>query len=152
MPIRQKSFTAPRCRILLDNKTIGFGTNVSFTVTYEYQDVDVIDNLEVEEFALTAYRVNGSIAKVGTTETSPKTLGMMPQTGIDSEQHLLNALLHGESVLQLVDKYAADEAAKTLHYLYGCVFDSHGFSIAARGLAGDNVTFRCKRHQDFSEA
>jgi len=145
--VKSTTFTAPRCRILLDGKIVGKGTNVQFTVEYEYQDIDVLDNIEVEEFAPVSYRVNGSIGIVGAVGTTVKSLGMFPETGKDKDEHLLNVLLHGQSVLQLMDKVES----KTLHYLYGTVFASHGFSVAARGISGVNVNFKSIRHQDESE-
>ena len=142
------TFTAPRCRIMHNGAIVGKGTQVSYTVDIEYADIDVIDNVEVDEFAPVAYRVNGTIGLVGAVGTTVKSLGFIPRTGKDADEHLLNILLHGESVLVLMDK----KEAKNIATLYGVVFASHGFSLSARGVAGSNVSFKAKRETDESEA
>ena len=41
--------TAPRCRIMIDGKTLAFGTNVSINEAYDVQAVKGIDALETLE-------------------------------------------------------------------------------------------------------
>jgi len=146
--VRGTTFTAPRCRILMDGKTVGRGTNVSYQVAIEYQDVDVIDNFETEEYAPVSYKVSGSIGLVGIVGTTVKSRGMMPQTGKTADEHLLNVLLASEHVLVLMDK----AERKNLRTINRVVFTQEGFSLAAGGIAGNDVQFKGIRETDESEA
>lgn len=146
--VKGQTFTAPRCRILVDGKIIARGTNVSFEVQTEYADIDVIDSVETVEFAPVGYKVSGTIGLVGLVGTTPKSMGLIPQTGKNAEDHLLNILLHDESVMQLLDK--GEE--RTIVTLTRVVFQSHGFQVSARGVAGRNVSFKAIRETDESEA
>lgn len=146
--VKGTTFTAPRCRIMMDGKTIGRGTNVSYTSETEYQPIEQIDSIEVVEWAPVGYRVTGSISQIGMVGTTPKSQGMFPATGKTSDEHLLNILLHGEKTLVLMDK----PEKRNLVILYRVVFSTHGFSLAARGVAGRDVQFQAVRETDESEA
>lgn len=149
--IKSKVVTAPRCRILLDTKVMGWGTNISYNVDYEMNPLDVIDNFEVEEFVPVGYTVNGTISKVGVNNVSLRTMGLFPRVGVDSDAHLLNFLLLGDHTIQLIDKFGDAGSEKTLAIVYGVKFGSKGWNVAARGIAGEDINFVAKREKDFSE-
>lgn len=144
-----KVLTAPRCRIMVDGKILARGTNVSYTAELEYQDVDVIDKFEVEEFAPVGYRVNGSISVVRVRDTTVKSLGLIPDTGKTSEEHLQNTLLQADVTMVLMDKA---NPPKNLAVLTGVKFQSYGWALAARGIASENIPFKAIRETDESEA
>ena len=140
--------TAPRCRILIDSRPFARGTNVQYTAEIDYQDVEVLDNIEVEEFAPVAYRVSGTIGMVKAKGLTPKSLGLIPETGVDHEEHLENILLQAEITLVLIDKKSPPT---TLTTLTGVRFGSYGWAVAARGIATENISFKAKRETDESE-
>ncbi len=140
--------TAPRCRILIGGRTFARGTNVQYTAELDYQDVEVIDNFEVLEFAPVAYRVNGTIGMVKVRGVTPKSLGLVPETGQNHEEHLENVLLQAEVVLVLMDK---KDPPTNLTTLTGVVFTTYGWALAARGIASENIAFKAIREKDESE-
>jgi hypothetical protein len=133
---------------LLDGRTLARGTNVQYTVEIDYQDIEVLDNVEVDEFAPVAYRVNGTIGMVKVTGTTPKSLGLIPETGKDHEEHLENILLQADIALVLMDKKSPPTNLTTLT---GVKFSSYGWAVAARGIASENIAFKAKRETDESE-
>jgi len=144
-----KVLTAPRCRIMIDGKILARGTNVSYTAEISYEDVVVIDKLEVDEFAPTGYTVNGSISVVRVRDTTVKSLGIIPETGKNSEEHLQNVLLQADVTMVLMDKA---DPPKNLAVLTGVKFLSYGWALAARGIASENIPFKAIRETDESEA
>lgn len=146
--VKGKTFTAPRCRIMVDAKIVGFGTNVTLNVALEYADVDAIDSIETLEFAPVSYKVSGTIANVGIVGVTYKTMGLIPQTGKDSDEHLLNILQQPEHSLVLMDK----AESRNLHTVTRVKFGEHGFSLAAGGVAGKNISWKAIRETDESEA
>jgi len=142
-----KSITAARCRIQINGKIIGFGTGLQCNVTYSYQPVEVIDNLETEEHAPVGYTVDGSISLVEISKRSSTTMGLRPPRGKDADEHLQNLLLMDDAVIVLMDK----GVNKNFRQIQGVRFNSDGFSVNARGIAGVNVGFHAIRELDVSE-
>lgn len=140
--------TAPRCRIVIDGRTLARGTNVQYTAEIDYQDGEVLDNVEVDEFAPVAYRVSGTIGMIKTRGITPKSLGIIPETGVDADEHLENILLQKDITLVLMDKA---DPPQNLATLTGCKFSTYGWAVAARGIANENIAFRAKREKDESE-
>lgn len=141
--------TAPRCRIQIDGKTIGYGSNVAVNVAYDVQDVTAIDSLEVIEHAVTGYTVTGTIGMIGIRGRSVKSLGLFPKVGKDADEHLLNVILQKESVLTLMDKATPPKNLRTITRV---IFASHGWNLAAGGLVGIDVEWRAIRETDETEA
>ena len=147
MPPTSKSITAARCRIMIDGKTLGYGTNLQANVTIQYQPVETIDNYEVEEHAPVGYTVDGSIALVEISKRSTTTLGLRAKRGKDADEHLYNTLHHKDAVIVLLDK----GISKNFRQIQGVRVNSDGFSVAARGIAGVNVGFHAIREIDAAE-
>jgi hypothetical protein len=145
--VKGKTFTAPRCRILLDGKTVGRGTNVTIRVATEYADIDCIDSLETLEFAPVGYKVTGTIGKVKVVGTTPKSEGFFDRSGKTSDEHLLNLITSGYRVLQLLDKVENQSIA----VINSVVFESWDLSVAARGVAALNMSWKAIRETDESE-
>lgn len=145
----QTTLTAPRCRLMYKGVRVARGSNVNVNVAYGVEDVDEIDNLETAEHAVTSYKVTGTIGLIGMRGTTVKSLTLFPKVGKDSDEHLLNVLLHEKGTLVLMDKATP---AKNLMVIYRVTFESHGWSLAAGGLVGKDVAFRGIRETDEYEA
>jgi len=141
--------TAPRCRIMIDGRIFARGTNVQYAAELDYQDGEVLDKVEVDEFAIVAYRVSGTIGMIKTRGITPKSLGLIPETGKDDDEHLENILLQKDIVVVLMDKANPPQDLATLT---GCKFTSYGWAIAARGVASENIAFKAIREKDESES
>jgi hypothetical protein len=133
---------------MVDGKIIGWGTNVTVNVVHEHQDVDVIDSLETVEYAPISYKVSGTIGTVGVVGSTYKSMGLVPMTGKDAEEHLLNVLQDPDHSLVLMDK----AESRNIVTITKVKFMTHGFNLAAGGIAGRNVEWRAIRETDESEA
>jgi hypothetical protein len=146
--VKGKTFTGARCRIMVSGKIIGWGTNVTVNCATRYEDVKGIDSIETLEQAPVDYSVSGSIATVGIVGQTYKSLGLVPRTGKNADEHLLNILQMPEHTLVLMDK--AEQ--RNLLTVTGVKFGEHGWTVAAGGVAGKNVNFQGIRETDESEA
>lgn len=145
--VKSKIFTAPRCRIMVDAKIIGYGTNITVNVQNEWGDVDCIDSIETLEFVPLSYKVSGSIANVGLVGTTYKSMGVVPRTGKDADEHLLNFLQQPEHTLVLMDK----PEARNLVTIVRVKFGDHGFTVNAGAISGRNISWKAIRETDESE-
>lgn len=146
--VKSKVFTAPRCRVMMDGKIVGYGTNITVNVSTEWGDVDCIDSIETLEFVPLSYKVSGSIANVGLVGTTYKSMGMVARTGKDADEHLLNLLHDNEHALVLMDKAESRNIVTIVRVKFG----DHGFTVNAGAISGRNINWKAIRETDESEA
>jgi len=146
--VKGKVFTAARCRIMVSGQIVGWGTNVTVNIATRYEEVKGIDSIETLEVAPVDYGVSGSIANVGIVGATYKSMGLVPRSGKDADEHLMNLLMMPEHTLVLMDK----AEARNLLTVTGVKFGEHGWTVAAGGIAGRNVNFVAIRETDESEA
>lgn len=142
-----KIYTGARARFSVEGKVIGYARNVSGSETIEYQPVEVLDNIEVEEHVPIAYRVNLTAGMFRIVGETLKSNGLFPVNGKDSSEHLLNILLTGELNAQLEDVVTGKIVAQVTQVKVA----TRNFTVDARGIVGEDVEFVAIRMQDESE-
>jgi len=146
--VRGKSFTAPRCRILVDGTIVGWATNVSVNVDVEYTDIQAIDSLEDIEHAPVSYKVSGSVGNVWISGETYKSKGFIPRSGKSSDEHLLNILQRPLHTIVFVDKVEGVNVTTVT----GVTFSSHNMQVGAGAVGGRNINWKGIRETDESEA
>ena len=114
-----------------------------------YEPVDTLDHLETREHAPVGYRVTftGQIFR---------TIAVGPSTDVDGPGSLKEQNIFPKFAdilrLQGVDALLQDHiSGKIIHLLQQVKTASYNFSVTARGIVGQNVTFVAIRAMDESE-
>lgn len=147
MAEKGRVFTGARARFLLEGKKVGYATNVAGSEELQYDPIEVLDNIQVEEHVAIAYRVTFTASIVRIIGETIKSLGYFPQQGSNPDDHLRNILLAGELVAVIQD----NKTGKAMMTLEQVKVASHNFTVNARGVVGQDLTFVAIRMKDESE-
>jgi hypothetical protein len=139
--------TGARARFLLGGKKVGFATNVAGSEEITYDPLELLDNIEVDEFVPTAYRVTLTASLVRIVKETIKSQGFFPKTGNSPQEHLTNILLQKE-LAAVIEDSKTSERVMTGEQIF---MTSRNFTINARGVVGKDVTFSIVRMKDESE-
>jgi hypothetical protein len=142
-------FTGCRARFMIEGKKVGYATNVSGSEEVQYDPLEVLDNVEVEEFVPVAYRVTFTASLVRIVGETIKSLGLFPKTGNTTEDHLKNILLQGDMSAVIED--TGTSPATKVCTVEQMKMQSRNFTINARGMVGKDCTFVATRMRDESE-
>lgn len=140
-------FTGARARFLIDGKKVGFATNVAGSEELQLDPLELLDNIEVDEFVPVAYRVTFTASLVRIVGETIKSQGFFPKSGTSPAEHLTNILLQGDMVCVLEDS----KTSKKIMTLEQVKMASRNFTVNARGIVGKDVTFVAVRMKDESE-
>ena len=151
-------FSGARAVFYIDGNKVAFAANVDGSEEIQYEPVDVLDNLEVQEHVPVGYRVSFSCGIFRTVRSTPGAVG--PKTGIHGSvkemgffpkagQDLLNILTAGVMTAKIIDK--SELTGKVLMQLEGVKMSSHNFNVTARGIVSVNCQFVAIRMKDESE-
>jgi hypothetical protein len=149
-------FAGARSVFMFNGEVIGFASGCNGSEEIQYEPIDTLDHLEVREHVPVGYRVTftASIFRTisrgaGTTSDnkeapgSLKAMNMFPKFGNK-----------GEAILKLdgVDAAIQDTVTgKTIFLLENVKTAAYNFSVTARGVVAQNVTFVATRAKDESE-
>lgn len=139
-------FTGARARFSINGVKVGYARNVTVSEEIEYQPVEVLDNIEVEEYVPVAYRVTFTASMFRIIGETIKSQGWFPATGTNTEEHLSNILVTGEMSAQIEDT----KTQKVFATLEQVKIQTHNWTIDARGIVGEDVTFNAIRTRDES--
>lgn len=139
-------FTGARARFSIEGIQIGYARNVAITEEIEYQPVEILDNIEVEEFVPVAYRVRMTASMFRIVGETLKKQGWFPKIGQDVREHLENILITGDLVATVEDT----KTGETLATVEQVKVASHNYTIDARGVTGVDMEFVCIRIRDES--
>jgi hypothetical protein len=128
--------TGARSRFKIDGNVVGFAGGVSGSESIDYEPVDVLDLLEVREFAPVAYRCTLSAQIFRIVGQSLKALGIFP-----TEENILTS---GDLTCSVEDKITGETVAQ----FENCKTQEHSFDISARGITSENVNFVTIRLRD----
>lgn len=137
-----------RAIALFNDAIIGFANGVNITEEIMYEQVETLDHLEVREHVPTGYRVTLSCSVFRTVALGAQT---DDAPGSLKEQNIFPKF---EQILRLQGvTFAVQDRItnKTLMLLKDVKAASQNFSVTARGIVGQNVTFVTTRVFDESE-
>jgi len=140
-------FTGARARFLIGGIKVGYARNVNVTEEIRYDPIEVLDNIEVEEFVPVAYTVRLRASMFRLVGETLKSLGYFPKTGSNTEEHLLNVLTAGELTVTIEDS----KTSKNVATIERVRIASHNWTVDARGVVGEDVEFLGIRMKDESE-
>ena len=149
MPAPEKNvvFTGARARLLIEGVKVGWATNVAVSEEITYEAVEVLDNIQVQEHVPTAYRVTLTASRVRIVGKTLKSQGWFPSIGANAETHLSNILTSGDLAVTIED----NETGAILAQFEQVKVASHNWTVNARGIVGNDVTFVAIRLKDESE-
>jgi len=145
-------FSGARARFFFNGVQVAFASGVDGSEEIQYEPIDVLDEIGVKEHVPVGYRVTLScnifrtVASGPSTDLQPGSLkeqGIMPKYGA-----------RGERILKMegVDVIIQDRNSGKILYLFTDVKPaSQNFSITARGVVGQNVSFVTTRTVDEAE-
>lgn len=150
------TFTGARAIFRIDGNKIAFAANVDGSEEIQYEPIDVLDNLEVQEHVPVAYRVNftcgifrtitgtaGARAPKEGAHGSVKQMGLFPKAGAD----VLNVLTSGVLTCTIEDRLTK----KIIMQLEECKMASHNFNVTSRGVTSTNCQWVAIRMKDETE-
>jgi hypothetical protein len=147
MALKGKILTGARARFSINGVKVGYARNVSVGEEVTYEDIEVLDNIEVLENVPVAYRVTFQASMFRIIGETLKSLGLFPSNGANPGEHLENILVSGDLTATLEDSHTG----KSFATLEQVKIASHNWSVDARGVVGEDVTFKAIRVRDESE-
>lgn len=147
MAEKGRLLTGARARFSIEGRKVGYARNVSISEEIQYEAIEVMDNIEVEEQVPIAYRVTFSASQFRIIGETFKSLGFFPSNGANTDAHLENILTTGELTATIEDT-ATGQIMATVEQVKVA---SHNFMIDARGVVGEDITFNAIRLKDESE-
>lgn len=140
-------FTGARARFLLNGKKVGWATNVSGSEEIQYDEAEVLDNIQIQEHVPVRYRCTLTMSQIRIVGQTLKSAGFFPKLGANGEEHLRNILTNGELVATIED----NETSQILAAYEQVKVASRNFTINATGIVGEDVNFVAIRTSDESE-
>ena len=140
-------FTGARARFSLNGVKVGYARNVNISEENGYEPIEVLDNIEVEEFAPVSYRVTFTASMFRIIGETIKSRGWFPANGKNTSEHLQNILTSGDLTATIEDS----KTGKIVSTVEQVKVASHNWTVDARGVVVEDVTFVCIRVQDESE-
>ena len=139
--------TGARARFKIQGVKVGYASNVTVGEAIRYENLEVLDNIEVAEKVPIAYDVTFSARRFRALTKSLKKLGWMPKYGGSADARLLNILNAGDMVATIEDPKTDTMWATVQEVKLASV----NWSVDARGIVGEDVTFEAIRVLDESE-
>jgi len=147
MAEKGRLLTGARARFSINGTKVGYARNVNVSEELRYDPVEVLDNIEVEEFVAIGYTVRFRASQFRIVGETIKSLGYFPSVGANTEEHLSNVLTNGDLTATLEDS----KTGKIVATLEQVKVSSHNWTVDARGVVGEDVEFVAIRVKDESE-
>ena len=146
MAEKGRLLTGARARFLIDGVKVGYARNINISEQIQYDPVEILDNIQVEEHVPVAYRVTFTASQFRIVGETVKSLGYFPSLGADTNEHLENILISGELTATIEDT----KTNKIVSTLEQVKVQSHNWTIDARGVVGEDLEFVAIRVRDES--
>lgn len=147
MAEKGKLITGARSRFSIGGKKVGYAKGVTVGEEIDYVPIEVLDNIEVEEYVPVAYRVTFSASMFRIVGETVKSLGWFPKVGSNVNEHLANILTNGVLTGTIEDT----QTGKLLATIEQVKVASHNVQFDPRGVIGVDVSFNAIRFKDESE-
>lgn len=140
--------TGARTRFSVNGKVIGYARNVSVSEAINYEPIEVLDNIEVEEHVPTGYTISFSASLFRLIGSTLKSEGLFPQNGATPEEHLENILLTSGIMKATIED---TKTGKIYTEVQEVKITNHNWSVDSRGVVGEDVEFVGIKTSDESE-
>lgn len=153
---KQQIITGARARLSIDNKAVGFATDVSCSEDISYEPIRVLDDIYTVEFVPVGYDMSFSAGRVrlfgdslkATTRNAPTSgLGILPKHGNNSATFLSNLLSKNDMGAVIEDTFSGAPFVR----IEGVQVTRHNWTVTARGVVGEDIEFVGKKMFDESE-
>lgn len=161
------TFSGARAIFRIGGQKVAYAANVEGSEEIQYEEVDVMDNLEVQEFVPVGYRVSFSCGIFRTVRGTPagpgigdlsglprqpregvhgsvKEMGFFPKAASD----LVSILTSGVLTCTIEDRLTK----KVIMQAEECKMATNNFSVTARGIVSVNCQWKAIRMRDESES
>jgi hypothetical protein len=135
--LKGQVFTGARAVLLIQGKKVGYCTNCNGGEQVQYEDVDVLDNIEVEEQVPVKYRARFAAGFVQLVSEDAKSLGHFALLGANAADHLRNILTTGDLTIQIQD----NQTNKIVALFEQAKGASNNFTINAVGVVARDMEF-----------
>ena len=122
--------TGAKAIFRLAGNQIAYASNVTFNENIQLEEVNVLDKLEVMEYAEVGYRVDLSCQTFRVAGSSVKQLGLMQKLGA--------ILTQGDLTAEVVDSVTNT----TILHMEGVKLESRQTTVDARGLMTETWSFK----------
>lgn len=132
-------FTGARARLSINGQVVGYASDCSGGEEIQYEAIRVMDNIRVAEWVPVGYEISFTAARVrliGRPLQGPD-LDIFPKVGQDPQQHLLNILNMADLTIQIEDSVTN----QIFCVMEDCKASGHNWSIGARSIVGENISF-----------
>ena len=143
-------FSGARARFMINGVKVGYATGCSGSEEITYEPVEVLDNIEVEEFVPVAYRVTFTASRVRIIAETVKSAEWFPKNSGSPEEHLKAILTH-KNLTCTIEATKKDGSTQNFMVLEQVKLTSHNWTVNARGIVGEDMTFVAVRMRDESE-
>lgn len=131
--------TGARAIFRLNGVQVAYASSVTFNENIQLEEVNVLDRIEVLEYAEVGYRVDLSCQSFRVANESVKQLGIMPKLGQILTQGVLTA--------EVVDRVSG----AVILLMEGVKLESRQTSVDARGVMTESWNFKGIKSSDESE-
>lgn len=145
-------FTGARARFTVGGKVLGYATGCSGSEEIQYEAVNILDNVQVQEYVPVGYMTSLSASQlrlVGRGLRSSAAGTIFPKIGANTDEHLRNILDAAQDMNAVIED---SRTGAIFMLLQEVKVARHSWRIDARGLVGEDVDFVAIRMKDEEEA
>lgn len=128
--------TGAKAIFRLNGTQVAYASSVTYNENIQLEEVNVLDQLDVLEFAEVGYRVDLSCQTFRVSNSSVKQLGFM--------QKLNQILTQGEMTAEVIDRVTG----AVILLMEGVKLESRQTSVDARGLMSETWSFKGRKSSD----
>lgn len=147
MGAKGRVLTGARARLMINGQPVGYVSGFSAEENIQYDEVEALDNIRVEEHVPTRYRVRGNCRFVRLVGETGKSRGHFPKVGANPSEHLSNILGMGTLTINVEDSKTNNLVGQVEDVKFG----SNGWNVDAGGIAGHNMEFVASVLRDETE-
>lgn len=145
-------FTGARARFTVGSKVLGYATGCSGSEEIQYEPVNILDNIRVQEYVPVGYVTSLSASHVRLINRGLRSAAageIFPKVGGDTDEHLRNILDAAQDMNAIIE----DSRTGAIFMLLQEVKTArHSWRIDARGIVGEDVDFVAIVMKDEEEA
>lgn len=131
--MESKVFSGCRAVLKKDGQTVGWATGVSCSLELQQQPIEVLGNVDVQEYVVTGRRISGDLSFIRLTDLDLVSQGLVPG-GSASTTEVVEAL---GVTMQVEDQVTS----KVIYQLEGLKVSGSNWRIDPRGIVAANCSY-----------